>query len=193
MVRFLNVFYLFLAISTGFSTTLAAAEAERNLQGSWAMKCDRGLHKQHQFNGNQSITTEFFHQDQECLKESFRFKTTGLYELSLENPDWMNFKYQQIELTVFVSAVVADFNDRVVCGLTNWKVGEPQVITGLPCALFNYNKPTQIPKAGEQKFGIYKIENNKLFFGQLTKETDGSTEQKRPKMFSPEAFEKELN
>lgn len=193
MIRFLNAFYLFLAAITVFSSAAKANEADHNLQGSWVMKCDRGLQKQQQFIENQTITTEFFHQDRECLKESFRFKTTGLFELNPEHLDWMDFKYQQIELTLFIPAVAQDFNSRAVCGFTNWKAGEPQTITGLPCALFSYNKPTQIPKAGDQKFGIYKIENNKLFFGQLTKETDGSTEQKRPMMFSPDAFEKELN
>ena len=53
-------------------------------------------------------------------------------------------------------------------------------------------KETQIAKFDDKKFGIYKFEKEKLFFGQLTKENDGSAANKRPLTLSPDFYIKSL-
>lgn len=154
------------------------------------MNCDRGLRKEQVIQGQAVTTTEFFHQDKECTQESFRFKTVGTLVFDNNEPSWIDFYYTAIDLTVFVPQVVADFNTRAVCGFQDWQVGTSKQITGLKCALFNVNKPTQIPTVGDLKFGIYKIEDGRLYYGQLTQEKNGSSAKKRPDMFAPEFFVK---
>lgn len=158
----------------------------QDLNGVWKLNCDRGLRKEQVIENFTTVTTEFFHQDKYCNHESFRFKTSGTIQLTEANPTWIDFTYTQVELTVFIPDVVADFNLRQVCGFTDWAVGEAKVITGLQCALFNVNKATQIPKVGDLKYGIYKIENDRLYYGQMTQKTDGSSFEKRPTDYATE-------
>lgn len=145
------------------------------------MECQQGLKKEQLYESSAKVsTTEFFHQDAACKDESFRFQTIGHVIYSDENPTFIDFVYAQINLTVFKQHVIDDFNTRKVCGFSNWKNGEAQNITGLKCAIFNYSKETQIPKAGDYKYGIYSVEGNKLYYGQPSLEYDGSTPARRP-------------
>lgn len=152
--------------------------------GLWVLKCQQGLKKEqiYEVSGRVS-TTEFFHQDAHCSDESFRFETIGSVFYNDANPTFIDFMYEQINLTVFKQRVIDDFNTRKVCGFTNWKNGEAQNITGLKCAIFNYTKETQIPKGGDKKYGIYSVEENKLYYGQPSSEYDGSTPLRRPVEF----------
>jgi len=153
------------------------------------MPCDRGLSKTQDITADYSATTtESFFQDALCTQESFRFQTVGSLSFNSDESMWINFAYEKVALTLFVPEVVQDFNSRAVCGLTNWSVGVSQTITGLQCAMFNVNRPSQVPRVGDLKFGIYRIEDNQLYYGQLTLEKDGSTAEKRPNFFSPEFF-----
>lgn len=152
--------------------------------GLWALKCSQGLKKEQIYESNGTVsTTEFFHQDAACGDESFRFQTIGQVTYSHQNPTFIDFMYEQINLTVFKQHVIDDFNTRHVCGHNNWKNAEPQNITGLKCAIFNYTKETQIPKAGDYKYGIYSVEGNKLYYGQPSLEYNGSTPTRRPVEF----------
>jgi len=148
--------------------------------GLWVSPCQQGLLKiQSLLSPFQSKTTEQFHQDQACKQISFEFITSG--DLSYpEKENTIDFTYSEIQLIIHVEDVIKDFNQRAVCGFTDWKKSEARTITGLSCALFNMSKPTQIPFAGVIKYGIYKIENERLYFGLMTKENDGSSAERRP-------------
>ena len=171
---------LFIYVSPGFSNNL--------LEGHWIIPCRDGLKKQQVFRGAQVTTIESFHKDRNCQNLSFEFETIGFNEFPAQNLMWINFTYAQINLKVFVDEVIADFNERKVCGVNNWKSGEVKNITGRACAMFNYNKPTQIPRIGDQKFGVYSLDEDKLFYGVLSKEFDGSAPDKRPKALNPEFY-----
>ena len=58
------------------------------------------------------------------------------------------------------------------------------------CDFFNLGRNFPTPSSGQKKFGIYKIENAQLFFGQLTKDNDGSTEARRPLQFNPRPYQR---
>lgn len=161
-----------------------------DLTGLWKTGCKEGLSKEQDINQRNSVTTENFFQDRFCKIQSFQFKTTGLIGFSDENVLWIDFVYTDVELTVFNEQVIADMNSRLVCGFGDWQLATPRIITGLRCALFNRTKETQISKAGDQKFGIYKLEDDRLYFGQLTRETDGSEPLKRPTSWSEEFYRK---
>lgn len=155
--------------------------------GLWSTGCQNGLKKEQIYgSNNRVITTESFFQDKDCSDESFRFQTIGLvsyYSVS-ENiaapENFIDFLYEEINLTVFKQNVISDFNTRKVCGYTDWATAQAQNITGLKCAIFNLNRPTKIPSAGETKYGIYLSNDGKLYYGQLTQELNATSPEKRP-------------
>ncbi len=161
-------------------------------EGTWVSSCQDGLSKlQIITKGNRSQTIEQFHQDRLCQQASFVFITSGSLSFPSESGPQIDFTYTQIQLIIHVEEVVRDFNTREVCGLSNWKKSEPQTITGLECTLFNVHKPTVIPRTGDTKFGIYKIENDLLYYGRLSKEHDSSTPEKRPTDYELKGYKKQ--
>ncbi len=149
--------------------------------GYWSTGCINGLKKEQVYgNNNKVISTESFYQDADCKVESFRFQTIGLVSYYQNSPEFIDFVYQEIYLSVFKQNVIEDLNLRKVCGYSDWTKAGAQNITGLKCTLFNINKPTQIPAAGDLKYGIFLVEKTKLYYGQLSPDFDGSTPAKRP-------------
>lgn len=154
--------------------------------GFWSTGCQNGLKKEQIYgHNNRVITTESFYQDKNCLDESFRFQTIGLVSYySSENystpENFIDFLYEEIFLTVYKQNVISDFNSRKVCGYTDWATTQAQNITGLKCAIFNLSRPTQIPRAGEIKYGIFQSNDGKLYYGKLSQELNASSPEKRP-------------
>ena len=148
--------------------------------GIWSTKCINGQQKLQVYSDKLVVLIEQFYSDSQCLNESIRFETTGTINYSHENSSFIDFKYEAIHVTFFKQDIIDDFNNRKVCGLAEWKLAHAQNITGRRCAIFNLHKETQIPQTGDRKYGIYSIENAKLYYGQLTKNLDGSSPEKRP-------------
>lgn len=186
-------------ILTGAITLLFNLAHARIPAGLWNSRCIEGLSKTQNYTSeNQVEVQEKFHQDLFCQKPSFEFRTSGYvtYPTNHDQPNVENlidFTYSEIEVILFLPLIVDDFNERKVCGRTDWKLETPQKITGLSCALFNLTKPTTIPPAGDMKYGIYKIEYEILHFGQLSKENDSSTPEKRPKNYEFRGYELQKN
>ncbi len=173
-----------LLLLTFFGSLLGSLVHGQGVEGHWQSGCQWGLQKQQNVVKSQVHSIESFFSDRNCSKLSFKFETLGQNEYSIENPSWVNFTFREINLSVYVQAAIDDLNFRKVCGLTDWQTGKAQVITGRQCALFNVHKQTQIPRALDRKYGIYAIENQRLYYGVLTKENDGSTPEKRPMKLS---------
>ena len=180
---------------------LPLISAAQITSGLWSTGCQNGLKKEQIYgHNNRVITTESFYQDKNCTDESFRFQTIGLvsyysaYHSTSENvavsENYIDFLYEEIYLTVFKQNVILDFNSRKVCGYTDWAAAQAQPITGLKCAIFNLNRPTKIPSAGETKYGIFHSNNGKLYYGQLTQELNATSPEKRPNLinFATEYF-----
>lgn len=149
--------------------------------GLWSTGCQNGLKKEQVYRANNRVvSTESFFQDQNCADESFRFQTIGLVNYYKTSESFVDFLYEEIHLSIFKQNVIADFNARKVCGLSDWAIARAQNITGLKCAIFNLNKPTQIPAAGEIKYGIFQIDHDKLYYGKLSRELNATSPEKRP-------------
>lgn len=148
--------------------------------GLWSTGCVRGLKKEQNYHTRLVVTDEHFYQDANCADESFLFSTRGRVEYPSENATYVDFVYIDIRLSVFKKLVIDDFNSRKVCGESNWELSVPKSITGKSCALFNMQKESKIPSAGDIRYGIYGLENNKLYYGKLTQGQDSSSPQKRP-------------
>ena len=167
---------LLLALSLQISQVTHAQIAN----GIWSTKCINSQQKIQIYRSSHVVSIEKFYSDSQCLDESIRFQTTGSINYSHENISFIDFEYKEIQVIPFKQNIIDDFNTRKVCGFSQWKPGEAQNITGLRCAIFNLYKETQIPQLGDRKYGIYLIENAKLYYGQLTKTLDGSSSEKRP-------------
>lgn len=149
--------------------------------GIWSTTCLGGLNKEQLYEANDQVKlSEHFYQNANCTDESFTFETRGRVSYYNEPSLFMDFTYKEIRLIIGKQTIIDDFNLRKVCGCNNWQINQPQNITGQKCALFDVNKELQIPKAGDRKYGIFKIENSKLYYGQLSKDLDGSSVDKRP-------------
>lgn len=154
-------------------------------EGFWSTGCSLGLQKSQQITAAMVQMSEVYFQDRNCEIPSFEFITTGsiAYPNSTEQTNPIDFTYTQIELKIYHDFVVQNFNERQVCGFKDWQQATPKDITGKQCALFNFTKPSPIPQKGEQKFGIYKVEDNRLYYGKLSQERDSSSPEKRPQEY----------
>ena len=151
--------------------------------GFWSTDCLKGLKKEQTYFTKRVLTEEHFYKDSLCAKPAFRFSTDGRVEFPSEDQTYIDFVYASIFLTVYDEKSVDDFNNREVCGFKNWLPSMPMEITGRSCAIFS-SSPAKIPSAGDLRFGIYSIESDRLFYGKLNQQTDGSSAAKRPEVFN---------
>lgn len=182
---------IFLLVSFLISTNiLFANESTLSFDGLWQTACLNGLQKTNSIQNHSSQYQESFFKDKNCFNESFRFVTQSNFTFDSTHSNWVNFTFSEIQLTVFTNLIINDFNNRSVCGVNTWKLAEPQNITGKACALFNINQASLMPKAGDIKYAIYEIKDNRLYYGKLSKKEDGSTPDKRPTEFNLDFFQK---
>lgn len=147
--------------------------------GFWSTDCLNGLKKQQTYFAKRVLTEEIFYKDSVCSKPTFRFSTDGRVEFPSEDQTYIDFVYTSIYLTVFEESAAADFNKKEVCGLKTWIAAMPIEITGKSCAIFS-SAPAKIPSAGDLRFGIYSVEEDRLYYGRLTQKNDGSSPATRP-------------
>ncbi len=189
-VYFMKSILVFLIASTLLHQTCFGTTS---LSGDWQIQCKDGLIKEQHIQDNFVKSTESFFSDKLCQKLSFIFETAGTVSFERHQQTWIDFKYSSVRLTVFIDSAITDLNTRQVCGFDNWTSGNVKDITGLHCALFNENKETQIPMAGEMKYGIYRMIDTMLFYGELTIDHDGSSAATRPIEFSQAFYTKIVN
>ena len=151
--------------------------------GLWETECLKGLKKEQIYHTKTVLTQEHFYQDSLCTDPAYLFSTDGRVEYPSENQTYIDFVYVSIFLTLYKKNIVEEFNQREVCGIKKWAVGTAQEITGLQCAIFG-EKPSQIPAAGNLRYGIHTIEGNKLYYGRLSQQSDGASPSTRPKTFN---------
>lgn len=152
--------------------------------GLWNTTCERGLLKKQIYVNDFVSTEEYFHQDANCSDLSFIFTTDGYVEFPANEKNFINFVYDKIFLSLHREVSVNDFNARKVCDFDNWQLSEKKEITGLKCALFNVNSEAQIPSAGQRRYGLYSVIEDKLYYGQLNQTYDGSTPARRPQQIN---------
>lgn len=154
--------------------------------GLWVTPCQHGLKREQVYNKSLSTTTEYFHHEANCRDLALSFTTVGPvhFNLDIANPHFIEFTYDSISLTLHKQSLVDNFRQRQVCGIQDWQMNQPQLITGLQCALFTTDSLVQVPQAGQRRYGIYEIRGPHLYYGQLTQETDGSSVERRPTEFN---------
>jgi len=159
------------------------------LEGTWSQPCQNASLNQEAFSGNQVTLTENHFEDAQCQRGVLIFSDKGTYVV---NGRHMDFSFTQVSITLQIQTLVDDFNQRQVCGFQDWQLGQEKAITGLKCALFTNTQSVQVPAVGDQRFGIYKIdeekEGDRLFLGRLTPGHDALSPEKRPLEFDPQFY-----
>ena len=148
--------------------------------GLWSTDCLKGSKKEQSYRAKTVLTKEHFFQDGQCSDPAFLFSTDGRVEFPSEDQTYIDFVYVSIFLTLYKESLVENFNNREVCGIKNWKLGNAHEITGLNCAIFTAN-PAPIPAAGDVRYGIHSVEGSKLYYGRLSQQSDGTSPAARPK------------
>ncbi|MGZ3692090.1 MAG: hypothetical protein ACXVAX_11345 [Pseudobdellovibrio sp.] len=150
------------------------------LPGLYQTQCARGTLKEQTYSADQVRLVESFFQDAGCTKSYITFETQGGVQFEESSSQNIDFSYKKIFLTLETPALVDDFNTRRVCGFSNWQISVKQEITGLMCAIFNFDKASKIPSAGDVRYGIYLLKDNGVYYGKMTAQYDSSAPEKRP-------------
>ncbi|MNK99835.1 hypothetical protein D3C87_1202510 [compost metagenome] len=165
--------------------SLISMALPQELEGRWVQPCQNKAVREEVLQNNTAALTENYYLDAACSEPLLTFRNEG----GLQAQDGkMDFAFTRVTIALHSSALVDDFNDRAVCGYQNWIAGLERDITGMTCALFNPNKPAASPQVGDMRYGIYKVEDNRLYFGQLTLQHNAMTPEKRPITFDPRFY-----
>lgn len=155
------------------------------LQGVWGQSCLNQASRQENFSDTTVTLTESYFADKSCAHRHLAFSSSGAFTASAGIID---FAFSQISITLHDALYVKDFNQRKVCAIDHWQLGKVQDVTGKFCELFGPGIGLQIPPSGQMRYGIYKIEKDRLYFGRLSTEYDSSHPTKRPKEFDGRYF-----
>jgi hypothetical protein len=173
---------------------------QSELDGKWAQPCQLGGERSETFNGDTVALTESSSQNADCSDPDTSLVSAGTYRLGheffpgdeiFERPT-MDFSFSTVTLTLYHDDQAGLYNQDKVCGFDDWKAGEGKDITGLQCDLWMTGKPTQIPRAGLMRYGIYRVDSKAspqaLYFGQLSLDRQGATPDLRPLTFDPQPY-----
>ncbi|MFN8790141.1 MAG: hypothetical protein ACK5Y2_01645 [Bdellovibrionales bacterium] len=149
-----------------------------SLEGLWERPCDRGTRQFQSFSGPHSHSQDILYRDPSCSIPVLRFENLGRYET---RPGEIDFTFSRVLVTVESSEMLHDFRVRRVCGASDWTLGLKKDVTGLRCAFFQRDRLIQVPRAGEGRYGIWKIEGAQLYFGRLDRATPGTSPALRPR------------
>lgn len=170
---FLSVFSLLFSGLTSYAQT--------PLEGIWLRPClNKGAAHIQIFTGLKNRADDLFYEDLNCTVPAMTFINIGHFKIQDQQID---YEFESVSIVLYTDRLVKSYNDRAVCGKSDWEKNSITVITGLRCALFQENYFVQVPKAGDKRFGIWKIEEDSLFFGALSQQENGSTPEKRPTAF----------
>lgn len=163
--------------------------AHAQLNGAWVRPCSNGNIQVQNFNRLQNYTDDLLFQDIKCSKPLLSFRYFGTTILRANE---MDYEFLKVSLTLYQQSLAESYNQRSVCGFRNWATNDPKVITGLRCTLFQEEHQTQVPKRGDRRFGIWKLESGKLYFGKLTPTHPANSPETRPIEWDSRAYFKQL-
>ncbi|KYG66314.1 hypothetical protein AZI86_04460 [Bdellovibrio bacteriovorus] len=156
-----------------------------HLEGVWRQPCLNQALRTEDFKGTSVTFTESYFADKVCGERLLDFTSLGAFAAKSGKID---FAFSQINITLHNIHYVDDYNDRQVCGISTWQVGKAENVTGKFCEIFGPGVGLQIPPQGQMRYGIYKIEEKRLYFGRLSLEHDSSSPEKRPQEFDERFF-----
>lgn len=158
------------------------------MQGLWAQPCQQGHLRTEAFNGPLVTLNEMFFADKECRNPIVVFTNDGAFRLP--SAGLIDFRFTSVRIRLLTLAAVNDFNNRKVCGYSDWQQLMEKEISGRLCEIFFVGSPQKIPAVGDMRYGIYQIDRSqgRLAFGKLSKERNATTPDKRPLEMDPRPY-----
>jgi len=154
------------------------------LQGPWLQPCAARNIRTESFQGNQVRLSESFYNDDLCQSGLISFISQGTF--TLPQVGQMDFQFTAMSLVLKHPHFVADFNQRQVCGFSDWQLEVEKEISGRLCEIFG--SPQRIPAVGDKRYGIYHLNGDQLLFGKLSREQNAMSPEKRPTNFDPRPY-----
>lgn len=129
-----------------------------------------------------------YYDDAYCTVEALTFYTFGTYSVGSTNSvgTELNMTVQRVTSTPKNSTEATVNNIDVACGFSNWVANVEKNITGLIC----YGN--QVAAAGSTTYQIFKIENDKLYLGDLSS-GNANSPTTRPTLMGTTDFVKSAN
>ena len=176
-----------------FLLLFTAVSFAGDLDGQWRQHCARGYFREESFLGDSAVYTEHNFRDQGCLAPSVDTVSRGALVSGGVVPQptgarELDFVLESVSLVPRDERAALVYEKISLCGLSGWKAGEAKEITGLLCDLFGQGAPLPVPSTGARKFGIVRVEEDALYFGQLSPGRDGSSELRRPLVLDPSPY-----
>lgn len=181
--------FLFLSQFSWSQSAFHSSNSAGVLEGRWAQPCQLQTVREETFAGTSATLLENYYYKTDCSQALMSIRNTGTYT---STDDQLDFTFAQITISLKDIMMVEDFNSRAVCGVADWQLYQERDVTGLECALITGAKPMKISKAGSQRFGIYKVQGDLLYFGRLEPGRDALSPEKRPTTLDPRYYVKQL-
>ncbi len=167
----------------------SAHASASEFDGTWKKICVNGVARTEEIAGDSATLHEDFYSDRFCQKEAmFRISSAGTFVVP--ETEKIDFTFANVFVTPLGEETTADYNARGVCGIQEWETMKPKAVSSLKCALFGAGFSVKMPSPGKMVFGIWRVEGDKLFLGELSNEQDGSAPEKRPRVFDSVPYTK---
>lgn len=161
------------------------------LQGLWRQECASRNTRTEHFHRSIVTLSESFFTDDQCRSPFIVFINEGIF--TLPQAGYMDFEFTSVRLLLKNPQLVEDFNQRQVCGFSDWQLDNEKEISGRHCEIFTIGSPHRIPSVGDTRYGIYHLQDDQLLFGRLTRGQNALTPEKRPTNFDPRPYRKSLS
>lgn len=142
------------------------AFASADLKGKWVSACKNFARTTVTFTdtGDETLTENFLPIGTPCTSSvALRVTTSGVYKTGTSNVAGAKNLDETINIytiTPLDEMVAGGFNASGFCGIYEWVLNQPQDMFGIKC-----DENTKIINKGDKELNIYRIEGNKLMFG----------------------------
>lgn len=168
------------ASATGF-----AREFAPEFDGLWIRACEAGAIRSEEFAADAVVYTERYFSTAGCLGPRVFSRSYGRY--ALPAPSQMDFEFTKVTLEPVTEAVAESMRVSLYCGTTDWVAGRETEVTGLECDLTGTGKLIRLPRAGEMRYGIYRLgpELGALYLGKISQKFPATSPETRPVELDP--------
>jgi hypothetical protein len=158
----------------------------QNLNGTWTTDCQQSGRKIQKINEPFIDTYELYYNDSNCQNLRFYFLDRGTFQ---RNSNQMDYRFSTVNIFIVDAKIQSYFIQQKMCGISAWPLNMVVDITGRSCHLFSPTQLHIVPSANEARYGIYKVEDQKLFFGLISdKNHNALSPSTRPNQWDPRFY-----
>lgn len=159
--------------------------ASPSLNGDWERPCENGVLRKEVVTAGTATYTERFHFDIACTQPAFEIAMLGEIRTHGHNFD---FRITRVLARPLEDSMTVRWNQKATCGSRLWRSSSFIDVSGRPCDFFLMGSPLQVPRPGSLRHGIWRIDGDRLYFGRMTSQFDGSTPERRPRDWDPRPY-----